>query len=212
MTEYWYNFFIKYLVEFICECIWTWCCVHLELSNYWFNFFNRHRSIQMVYFCGWVLASYVFQEIGQFHLSQQISCYYFCSVSKSYPTFCDPMSYSKPGLSVLHFLKQFAQIHVHQVSDVIHLVLCHPLLLCSQSFPASGSFQMSQLFSSGGQNIGASASASVLPKNVQGWFPLGLTVLILQPKGLSRVFFSTTVWKHQFCWSRLVHGIPLLLF
>ena len=74
MIEYWYNLFIKYLVEFICECIWTWCCVHLELSNYWFNFFNRRRSIQMIYFCGWVLVGYVFQEIGQFHLSHWISC------------------------------------------------------------------------------------------------------------------------------------------
>ena len=56
-----------------------------------------------------------------------------------------------------------------------HLILCHPLLPCLQSFPASGSFPVSQLFPSGGQSIGASASASVLPMNIQGWFPLGLT-------------------------------------
>ena len=68
-----------------------------------------------------------------------------------------------------------------------------------QSFPASGSFPMSQLFTSGGQSIGASASASVLPVNIQRWFPLGLTDLIfLLSKGLSRVFSSTTIWKHQF--------------
>ena len=68
----------------------------------------------------------------------------------------------------------------------------------TQSFPASGSFQMSQLFTSGGQSIGVSASASVLPMNIQGWFPLGLTGLIsLQSKGLSRVFSNTTVRKHQ---------------
>ena len=67
-----------------------------------------------------------------------------------------------------------------------------------QSFPASGSFQMSQLFASDGQSIRASASASVLPKNIQGWFPLGLICLIsLQSQGLSRDFSSTTVWKHQ---------------
>ena len=67
-----------------------------------------------------------------------------------------------------------------------------------QSFPASGSFPMSQLFPSGGQSIGASASTSVLPMNIQGWFPLGLTGLIsLQSKGLSRVFSNTTVQKHQ---------------
>ena len=70
---------------------------------------------------------------------------------------------------------------------------------CPQSFPASGSFQMSRLFTSDGQRIGASASASVLPVNIQGWFPLGLTGLIsLWSKGLSRVFSNTTVQKHQF--------------
>ena len=67
------------------------------------------------------------------------------------------------------------------------------------SFPASGSFQMSQPFTSGGQRIGASASTSVLPMNIQDWFPLGWTGWIsLQSKGLSRVFSSATVQKHQF--------------
>ena len=70
---------------------------------------------------------------------------------------------------------------------------------CLQSFPASGSFPMSQFFTSGGQNIGASASTSVLPMNIQNWFPLGLTGLIsLQSKGLSRIFSNPTVQKHQF--------------
>ena len=74
-----------------------------------------------------------------------------------------------------------------------------PFSSCPQSFPASGSFQMSQLFPSGGQSIGVSASASVLPMNIQGWFLLGLTGLIsLQSKGLSRAFSSTTVQKPQF--------------
>ena len=82
---------------------------------------------------------------------------------------------------------------------------CHPTISssvtpfssCAQSFPASGSFPMSQLFASGGQSIGT--SASVLPINIQRWFPLGLTDLIfLQFKGLTRVFSSTTVQKHQF--------------
>ena len=72
-----------------------------------------------------------------------------------------------------------------------------PVLLCLQSFPASGFFPMSWFFASGSQSI--RASASVLPKTIQGWFPLGLVGLIsLQPKGLSRVFSSTTIWKHQF--------------
>ena len=74
-----------------------------------------------------------------------------------------------------------------------------PFSYCLWSFPASGSFLVSWLFTSGGQSIGASASASVLPMNMQGWFPLGLTGLIsLLSKGLSRAFFSTTIWKHQF--------------
>ena len=70
---------------------------------------------------------------------------------------------------------------------------------CLQSIPAPGSFPVSRLFTSGGQSIGASASASVLATNIKGWFPLGLTGLIsLLSKGLSRVFSSTTVRKHQF--------------
>ena len=70
---------------------------------------------------------------------------------------------------------------------------------CPQSFPASASFLMSRLFTSGDQRTGTSASASVLPMNIQGWFPLGLTSLIsLLSKGLTRVFSSTTIWKHQF--------------
>ena len=74
-----------------------------------------------------------------------------------------------------------------------------PFSSCPQSFPAFGSFLISQLFASGGQSIGASASASVHPMNIQGWFPLGLTGWIsLQSKGLSRVFSSTTARKHQF--------------
>ena len=74
-----------------------------------------------------------------------------------------------------------------------------PFSSCLQSFPASGSFPVSQLFTSGGQSIGASASASVLSMNIQDLFPLGLTSLIsLQSKGLPRVFSSTTIRKHQF--------------
>ena len=74
-----------------------------------------------------------------------------------------------------------------------------PFSSCLQSFPASGSFPVSQFFTSGGQSIGASASASILPMNIQGWFPLGLTGLIsLQFRGLSRVFSNPTVQTHRF--------------
>ena len=79
------------------------------------------------------------------------------------------------------------------------LILYHPFFSCLHSFPASGSFPMSWLFTSGGQSIGASAWESVLPVNIQSRFLVGLTGLIsLQPKELSRVFSSTMVWKFQF--------------
>ena len=79
-----------------------------------------------------------------------------------------------------------------------HLILWRPLLLCPQSFPASGTSPMSQLFQSDDQNTGASAPASVLPISIQGLFPLKLTGLILLSKGLWSVFSSTTVWRHYF--------------
>ena len=89
---------------------------------------------------------------------------------------------------------------------------CHPTILssvvpfssCPQSFPASGSFQMSHFFVSAGQRIGVSASTSVLPINTQDWSPLGWTGWIsLQSKGLSRVFSNTTVQRHQFLGAQL---------
>ena len=97
-----------------------------------------------------------------------------------------------------------------------YLILCCPLS-CPQSLPASGSFPVSQLFASGGQSIGT--LASVIPVNIQDWFPFGLTGLIsLLSKGLSRVFSTTTIWMHQFfgfqlfLWSNsLISGLPLWL-
>ena len=78
-----------------------------------------------------------------------------------------------------------------------------PFSSCPQSLPASGSFLMTQLFVSGGQNIGVSASTSVLPMNTQDWSPLGWTGWSFQSKGLSRVFSNTTVQKHQFFGAQL---------
>ena len=105
-----------------------------------------------------------------------------------------------PGLSVHHQLLEFTQTHVHWVSDAIQA--SHPQSSPSPVFNLSqhkGSFPGSQFFTSGAQSIGVSASASVLPMNIQGWFLLGLTGLIsLLSKGLSRVFSGPTVWKHQF--------------
>ena len=104
-----------------------------------------------------------------------------CSVTQLYLTICDPMDYSTPGFPVLHHLPELAQTHLHWVGDTIQP--SHPLsysVLLPHSFPASGSFLMSRLFASCGQSIGAgvSASASVLPMNIQDWFPLGLTGFI----------------------------------
>ena len=92
---------------------------------------------------------------------------------------------------------------IESVMPSNHFILCCPLYQDNesrlQSFPASGSFQMSQFLTSGSQSIGVSTSASVLPMNIQDWFPLGWTGWIsLQSKGLSRVFSNTTVKKHQF--------------
>ena len=93
------------------------------------------------------------------------------------------------------------------LSQWYHPTISSPLVpfsSCPQSFPASGSFQMSQLFLPGGQSIGVSASTSVLPMNTQDWSPLGWTGWIsLQSKGLSRVFSNTTVQKHQFFGTQL---------
>ena len=113
------------------------------------------------------------------------------------------MNCTMPGFPVLHYLPEFAQTNVHWVSDAIQLF--HPplppsplVLNLSQHlglFQRVGSFPKSWLFASGGQNIGASASASVLPMNTQGWFPLGLTGLISL---LSKRLSSTTIQKHRF--------------
>ena len=92
------------------------------------------------------------------------------------------------SLSLLKFMS------IESVMPSNHLILCHLLLLLPSVFPASGYFPMSQFFASGGQSIEASASASVLPMNIQDWFPLGWTgLLFLLSKGLSRVFSSTMV-------------------
>ena len=131
--------------------------------------------------------------------------YQFSSVAQSCLALRDPMDCSTPGFSVHHQLPELAQ--THPSSRWCHPIISSPVIpfsSCLQSFPASGSFAMSQIFTSGGQSIGASASASVLPMNVQDWFPLGFTSLIsLQSKGLSRVFSNTTVQKHWFLGSQL---------
>ena len=125
-------------------------------------------------------------------------CY---SVTKSHPALCNPMDYSPPGSSVLHYLPKFAQTHVYWVSGAIQPShpLSTPSLLAFHLSQHQSLFQMNWHFPSSGQSTGASASATVLQTNIQGWFSLGWTGLIsLQFKGLSRVFSSTTVRKRQF--------------
>ena len=127
-------------------------------------------------------------------------CCCCCTVAKSCLTPCNPMDCSTPGFPVLHYLLHFAQTHVHwAVTSSNHLILCHHLLLLPSILPSIRVFSSESAFQSGGQGIGSSASASVLPVNIQGWFPLWLTSLIsLQSKGVSRVFSNTTIGKHQF--------------
>ena len=146
-------------------------------------------------------------------------CCCYCLVTKSSLTLGNTMECSMSCFPVLHHLLELAQTHVHWVSDAIQP--SHPL-----SSPSPPAFNLSQnqgLFQWAGSlhqvaiSIGASASASVLPKNIRGWFPLGLTGLIsLQPKELSRVFSNTTVEKHQFFGAQLslwsnsyIHTWPL---
>ena len=118
---------------------------------------------------------------------------FYCSVAQSCLTLCDSVDCSTPGFPILYCLPEFSQTHVHWVNNAMQT--SHPLSSPPASFPASGSFPVSQLFASRGYSIGA----SVLPMNIQCWFPLGVTGLIsLLSKGLSRVFSSTTVQKHHF--------------
>ena len=129
-----------------------------------------------------------------FH-TKTFSSVQFISVAQSSPTHCYLMDYSTPGLPVRHQLLEFTQTHVHWISDAIQL--SHPL--STPSLPACNPSQhqdlsQCQFFTSGGRRFGASASASVLPMNIQDWFPLELTGLItLQSKRPWRVFSNTTV-------------------
>ena len=129
----------------------------------------------------------------------------FSSVAQSCPTLCDPMDRNTSGLpSITNSQSLPKLVSIESVMPSNHLILCRPLLLPPSIFPSIRVFQMSQLFKSGGQNIGISTSTSVLPMNIQDWSPLGWTGWIsLLSKGLSRVFSNTTVQKHQFFGTQL---------
>ena len=132
----------------------------------------------------------------------------FSSVAQLCPTLCEPMNCSTPGLPVHH-----QHLNPCPLSRWCHPTISSsvvPFSSCLQSPPASGSFQTSQLFTSGGQRTGVSASTSVLPVNTQDWSPSGWTGWIsLQSKGLSRVFSNTTVQKHQFFGAQLPYSPTL---
>ena len=123
-----------------------------------------------------------------------------CSVAKSCQLFATPWTAARQAswsFTISQTLLKFMSIESVMPSN--HLILCHPLLLLPSIFPSIRVFSMTWLFASGGQSTGASASASLLLVNIHGWFPLGLTGLIsLLSKVLSRVFSSSTIWKHQF--------------
>ena len=154
------------------------------------NYSVTHECLSSIicYSGSWVL-SYVI-----------LGCCY--SVTQSCPTLCNPMNCSMPGFPVFHHLLELAQTHVHWVGDAMQPsdpLSSVPFYSCFQSFPVSGSLPVSVLFASGGQRIGAWASASLFPMNIQGLISFRLTGLIsLLSKGFSRVFSSTTVENHQF--------------
>ena len=131
------------------------------------------------------------EYLDQFSTVQSLSCVWLFVTP--WTTAC------QASLSITNSQSKPKHMSIESVMPSNHLILCYPLLLLPSIFPASGSFQMSQLVASGGQSIGVSASTSVLPMNTQDWSPLGWTGWIsLHSKGISRVFPNTTVQKHQF--------------
>ena len=170
---------------YMCTCLCVWVCGHM-----WVH-------IAYVQVCTWVWMPVCVYTRAHTHLPV---CVQFSSVDKSCLNFCHPMDCSMPA--TLSFTVSRSLLKLMSLGQWCHQTISSsvvPFSSCLQSFPASGSFPMSQFFASGGQSTGVSALASVLLMNIQDQFPVRLTGLIsLQSKGLSRVSSSTTVWKHQF--------------
>ena len=128
----------------------------------------------------------------------------FSSVTQSCPTLCNPMDYSTPGFPVHHQIWSLLKnMSTESVMPSNHLILCRPLPIPPSVFPSIRVFSSQSVLQSGGQSIGVSASASVLPMNIQDWSPLGLITLIPQSNGLSKVFSNNTVQRHQFFGAQL---------
>ena len=158
---------------------------------------------QMLYFYCYSIKLKLIYSMGylemcsvQFSSVQSLSCVQL---------FATPwISACQPSLSITNSRSLLKLMSIKSVIPSNHLILCHPLLLPPSTFPSIRSFQVSQLFTSGGQSIGVSPSTSVLPMNTQDWSPLGWTGWIfLKSKWLSRVFSNTTVQKHQFFGAQL---------
>ena len=164
-------------------------------SPFTFNLFQGQGLFQ------WVTSSHQVAKVSELQLQWQFFPWTLVvqSLSRA-PLFVS--SWTAARQAFLSFTISQSWLKLKSIESMMssnHLILCHPLFSCLQSFPASESFPVSWLFISGGQNIGASASAPVFPMTIQGWFPLGLTRLIsLLSKGFSRVFSIPTVQKHQF--------------
>ena len=145
-----------------------------------------------------ILGFNVIHRSPQLHNAKIIpSDQFSCSVMSDSALPCNAARLA--SLSITNSQSLLKIMSVESVIPPNHLIFCCPLLLLPSIFPSIGSFPMSQLFAWGGQSIGVSVSASVLPVNTQDWSPLGWTGWIaLQSKGLSRVFSNTTIQKHQF--------------
>ena len=199
---------------FVCvsECLsWWWVWVCLCQSDYVIRFLfecvnvpvSRLRVSTSSIWLGFSECESVRMHVKSMNVSMSLflSALGCCSVTQSCPTLCNPMDCSMPGFPVLHYFLEFAQTLVLWVSGAIQpshplLPLSPPALNLSQH---QGLFPMSPIFPPVGQRTGTSASASVLPMNVQDWFPLELTSLIsLLSNGLSRVFSSITICAYQF--------------
>ena len=171
------------------------------LSSYWRN--QRYCSVYYVYslrknqdpaprlhYC--FLTDSPFLSIPFLPWFSQFSCSVVCDSLW-------PHGLQHASLSITSSQSLLKLIFIKSVIPSNHFIFCCCFSSCLQSFPASGSFPISRFFASGGQSIGVSASASILPMNTQDWFPLGWAGWIsLQSKGLSRLFSNTTVQKHQF--------------
>jgi len=175
--------------------------------SFWLYILNQKSKVfimmclKLFYFILSLFFFFRFFLLSRFLLGLFFFFFLFSSVAQSCPTLCGPIDCSTPRLpcpsptpkACSNSFPSNWWCNPATSSSVV------PFSSSLQSFPASGSFPMKQFFASSDQSIGVSALASVLPMNIQDWFPLRLTGWIcLQPKGLSRVFSNTTVQKHQF--------------